>query len=363
MSLALKDCVWRRHDGLLTVVVHSYRRIELRDPSGRLETALALLSAQPRTAAELAAAAEISPGNAQAVLALFDRLGLIEAAEGRAYPDSDHNERFASNLAFFEYFSSADKGRTGFQERLLHAHVLQLGVGGLGCATTQCLAGYGIGRLTLVDPDVVERSNFTRQFLYRRDQIGLPKVDCAAEWVRAFDPDIAVAAVRRMIADPSDLADLLDDVDVVIAAVDTPADVTTWIGDACVQARTPYVTGGMMAGRLVYYSVDPGVSPCYRCYLNSAAVTAERTGPDGDIWSSMARHDPANPTIAAAAMMLGSHVALEAMRYLTGFQPPIAAGRLATIDLHDGAAIRVDPWPADPDCTACLSAMSDPHRV
>jgi hypothetical protein len=63
-----------------------------------------------------------------------------------------------------------------------------------------------------------------------------------------------------------------------------------------------------------------------------------------------------NPGIGPAAALVGSLVAFEALAYLTGYQPPSAAGRIVSVDLRDGFRLRRDPWPADPDCPLCQVA-------
>jgi len=118
----------------------------------------------------------------------LDDLGWLEnAATAKPVLTDRQRERYFSNLAFFDGFTSLDRSREEIQDQLLSAHVLVLGVGGLGSAVVQHLVGLGVRRLTLVDFDTVDVRNFARQFTYTPDQIGQPKVDHVAAWVRAFD--------------------------------------------------------------------------------------------------------------------------------------------------------------------------------
>jgi len=84
-----------------------------------------------------------------------------------------------------------DIGPNG-QARLARAHVLVVGAGGLGGPVVQYLTGAGVGRITLVDGDTVEKTNLHRQPLYRMDQIDQPKVRAAAQALAALNPDVHV---------------------------------------------------------------------------------------------------------------------------------------------------------------------------
>ena len=74
------------------------------------------------------------------------------------------------------------------QERLLDSHVLIVGMGGLGCPAAMYLAAAGVGKLTLVDPDVIDLTNLQRQVAFSTDDIGQFKVDAAAARISAINP-------------------------------------------------------------------------------------------------------------------------------------------------------------------------------
>ena len=97
----------------------------------------------------------------------------------------DQFERYRRHL------SLPEMGIEG-QERLLESSVLLIGAGGLGCPLALYLAAAGVGRLGLLDDDVVDLSNLQRQILYSTADVGRAKVDVAQERVRALNPDIQV---------------------------------------------------------------------------------------------------------------------------------------------------------------------------
>jgi molybdopterin/thiamine biosynthesis adenylyltransferase len=357
--IALKPCVWERDGEVLTVVHDPARSIELADPEGFAEAVFEILGAGEHTLATLRAelvgrGIRVDPGDLAEAVDALDSVGLVES--GRVHGETAADDRYFSNLAFFDLFSSLAEPSALFQQRLRSAHVLQLGTGGLGSSVIQSLAGLGVGRLTLLDCDVVEPRNFARQFLYRYADIGQPKAGRAAEWVRAFRPDIEVTAVHRRIRRPEDLDDLLAGVDLVTSGVDQPVDVDLWVNEACLLAGTPWIHGGMSGSRLLYFSVDPGRSACMACRDRVRTTARARSGTEGAAARLNARVPRVNPGIGPAAALIGALVAMEALRYLTGFQPPYAAGRSVLIDVRDGCAQSVEPWSSDPDCALCAYA-------
>lgn len=130
------------------------------------------------------------------------------------------------------------------QARLQAAHVLIVGAGGLGCPVIQYLAGAGIGRLTIIDSDVVEPGNLHRQPLYRMDDTGAAKAEVAAARVTALDPGIDVSAIVAAL-DPVNARSLVAQADVVIDAADSFA-VTYTLSDCCLEQGVPLVSASAL---------------------------------------------------------------------------------------------------------------------
>ena len=109
-------------------------------------------------------------------------------------------------------------------KRLGRAHVLVVGVGGVGGYAAEMLARTGVGHLTLIDADTVAESNLNRQIIALRPDLGRPKVELFAERIARISPDIHVKA-RREFVDPENVDALLDEgeIDFVIDAIDTVA--------------------------------------------------------------------------------------------------------------------------------------------
>ena len=361
----LKNAVWKRTGDGLYVVREPETQIELPDPGGQVEQLLKLLRDGTRDAVQLAAAMArrgmpATQSEISAAVAALDELRLLVDASAPVRLAESQAERYFSNLAFFTTFASLDRSPASFQEALLCAHVVFLGTGGLGSTAIQAMTGSGVGRMTLLDNDVVELRNFARQYLYRAEDIGLPKVERAAAWVRAFSPATQVKAISRWIGGPEDVADLLTDADLVVSGVDQPASIDLWVNEACVAAGVPYVRGGMIAERLVYWSVDPGHSPCLACHRHNLEAGAPEHGVDADL--RRAELERVNRGIGPVASMVGALVAMEALRYLTAFAPPIAAGCERFVDFSTGNQ-EVQPWTRWPDCPVCPTAPASGHAL
>lgn len=355
MIAKLKNAVWQRAGDDLYVVSEPETQIVLSDPGGQVEHLLGLLRDGTRDEVQLAAAlaehgVPAAPGEVTAAITALDQLRLlVDVAEPMSMPGGQA-ERYFSNLAFFGTFASLERSAVSFQRALLDAHVVFLGTGGLGSTAIQALTGAGVGRMTLLDNDAVELRNFARQYLYRTGDIGLPKVERAAAWVRAFSPATDVRAVSRWIGGPADVADLLAGADLVVSGIDQPDNVDGWVNEACVVAGVPFVRGGMFAQRLAYCSVDPGRSACLACHQHELAATAPGHGVTPERLASGL--DRVNRGIGPVASMVGALVAMEALRYLTAFAPPIAAGCERSVDFATGdQETRVwTPWPGCPVC-------------
>ncbi|MCX0241881.1 HesA/MoeB/ThiF family protein [Streptomyces drozdowiczii] len=362
MRVALKECSWQTVGEDLVVVFDPRESITLADPEGKVEALLSVLHESPRSTPGLRTAlaargVTVTDEELESGLAGLAGLGLVECEQGRFTGDPAVDERHFSNLAFFGTFSDLDRHRTEFLSRVRDAHVLVLGVGGGGSSLVQCLAGLGAGRLTLLDHDRVETRNFARQFLYRHEDVGRSKVERAAAWVRAYDPDIEVRTVDRWVAGPEDLTDLTDGVDLMVGGLDGHPDAGLWVNEAAVRAGVPLVVGGATRTLLSYMSVDPGMSACLACEFSQRPEEGTGAAAAEDLVHGMRT---TNPLIGPVAMQIGSLIALEGLRYLTGFQQPLAAGARIRLDLREGMAGSRIPFNKDPDCPVCALA---PVRV
>ena len=221
--------------------------------------------------------------------------------------------------------------------RLRDASVLVIGVGALGCAAADALAAAGIGRLSIVDYDRVERSNLHRQLLHRTADIGRPKVESAAETLRARYPELAITTTAARF-DAASAAALVAGVACVIDATDG---ITTkfLVNDLVVGLRTPLVHAGIVRFQGQLMTILPGVSACYRCLFGAP--------PDeGSVPSCQEAG-----VLGSMAGTIGALQAAEAVRLVMG-SGGLLTDRLLTYDALAGRwrHVRLRRNPACPAC-------------
>jgi molybdopterin/thiamine biosynthesis adenylyltransferase len=151
------------------------------------------------------------------------------------------------------------------QQRLLAAHALVIGAGGLGSPAAFYLASAGVGRLTLVDNDTVDLTNLQRQILHTSERIGRPKADSGKQTLAAINPEIRIEALIERVA-AERLAELVACADVVLDCSDNFA-TRHAINRSCVAAGVPLVSGAAVRfdGQISVFDPRNPASPCYAC--------------------------------------------------------------------------------------------------
>lgn len=219
----------------------------------------------------------------------------------------------------------------GGQRRLARSTALVVGAGGLGSAVSVYLAVAGVGRIVVVDGDVVEESNLNRQILHWAEDLGRPKAASAAETIRGLNPEVEVEAVP-LFADGGNLPGLVAEADVVVDALDNfPS--RHLLNGAALAARVPLFHGAISGLDGQATSIIPGATPCLRCIF-------PRSPPEEKV-----------PALGATCGVIGSIQATEVVKHLTGLGASLA-GRLL---LWDGIRGRCDEIPLErnPDCPDC----------
>lgn len=192
-------------------------------------------------------------------------------------------------------------GESG-QITLLKSRVLVIGAGGLGSPVTLYLAAAGVGKIGIIDDDVVDISNLQRQILYNAEDIGLSKALLAKKRVLGLNSGIEVSA-EKMRIDVTNIESIIVPYDIIIDCTDN-APTKFLINDACVKNKKPFVHGGVvkMYGQVMTYV--PGHA-CLRCAVELPNEYTVQTAKEVGI-------------IGAAAGVIGSMQAGEAIKYITG---------------------------------------------
>ncbi|EPQ54132.1 hypothetical protein GLOTRDRAFT_116767 [Gloeophyllum trabeum ATCC 11539] len=191
------------------------------------------------------------------------------------------------------------------QVALQNASVVVVGAGGLGCPALQYLAASGIGRIGIVDHDVVELSNLHRQILHTEQRVGMPKAESAAEAIRTLNSKIKINIYTEALSALNAL-DILSSYDVILDCTDN-APTRYLLSDTAVALGKPLVSGAAQKfdGQLCVYNLN-NEGPCYRCIFPKPpapehAGTCEETGILGTVTG-----------------VIGTLQALEAIKLLAG---------------------------------------------
>ena len=206
----------------------------------------------------------------------------------------------------------------GGQAALLGAHVAIVGVGGIGCPAIQALAAAGVGRLTLIDDDVVALSNLQRQTLFATADVGQPKTRAAAAAIARLNPDVTV--IRRADRLGADNATaLLRDADVILDGCDNFA-TRLAVSDAAQTLHIPLVSAavGQFEGQIAVYRGWEADKPCYRCLVGDHPDRPDASCADQGV-------------LGALTALLGSLAAIETIRQIVPFGND-SAGQLLLVD-------------------------------
>lgn len=224
------------------------------------------------------------------------------------------------------------------QQRLIDSHALILGAGGLGSPVALYLAASGVGRITLIDDDVVDLTNLQRQIAHTTERVGQPKVESARDAMRSLNPRVQVQPLQ-IRADETALLRLVAEADVVIDGCDNFA-TRHAVNRACVQHAVPLVSGAVIRldGQLTTYDTRDTASPCYACLFPPDQAPEEvRCSTLG--------------VLAPLVGVIGTLQATEAIKLLAG----VGRSLVGRLQLLDGRSLE---WTEmrlrrQPDCPVC----------
>ena len=234
----------------------------------------------------------------------------------------EQEERYARHISLKEI------GKVG-QEKLLASSVLIIGAGGLGSPAAMYLAASGVGTVGIADFDCVDISNLQRQIIHRTSDIGVPKAVSARQKMQDINPDAVINVITEKINE--------ENARKIIRSYDF--DSKFLINDACVAEQKPFCHGGMLRFQGQIMTYVPNFGPCYRClFKNPPPKEAVVTGNQAGI-------------VGAMCGVIGSLMALEAVKYITG------AGQLLTGSLLTFDALKMNfrkiTVPKDENCPVC----------
>ncbi|TML14378.1 MAG: molybdopterin-synthase adenylyltransferase MoeB [Actinobacteria bacterium] len=224
------------------------------------------------------------------------------------------------------------------QLKLLDSKVLLIGAGGLGSPAALYLAAAGVGRLGIVDADVVDESNLQRQIVHSTERLGESKVDSAKRTVEALNPDVQVVSYKERLTSENVERILADGWDVIVDGADN-FPTRYLVNDASVWHDIPVVHGSIyrFEGQVTVFKPNEG--PCYRCLFP--------TPPPPELAPSCAE----GGVLGVLPGVIGSLQANEALKLALGIGEPLV-GRLLLFDALS-AEFNEMKLRRDPNCPVC----------
>lgn len=243
-------------------------------------------------------------------------------------------------LRYARHLMLDDIGIEG-QRRLLDSHALVIGAGGLGCPVALYLGTAGVGRITVVDDDVVDVTNLQRQIAHNQSRIGQPKAVSVQASVAALNPDVRLHALVRR-ADAALLDEWVPQADVVLDCTDNFR-TRHAVNQACVRHGKPLVWGAATGwdGQFSSHDSRQEASPCYACLFPPEAAFEDVACAQMGV-------------LAPLVGIVGSVQAAEAIKLLAG----AGSGLTGWLGLVDARSLSVERMriARDANCSVCGNA-------
>jgi bacteriocin biosynthesis cyclodehydratase domain-containing protein len=347
--------VFSASDGHLYLLAGEDRHMRIRDPAAWLRDLIAGLNGRgdDELLAYLRARGHTtSPHELRDAIASLETAGLVEDAEDdlRYGFSPEDLQRLDRQLRYFGDLGGS-RPRAQLQRQLADAHVVILGLGGLGSWALQALACVGIGRITAVDFDRVELSNLSRQSIYCLEDLGRLKVQCARQWIEHFSPSTRFVGIDARLTGPHSVARVIGGADLVLGLVDTPVGlVESWINRASREQGVALLSASQFPPLVrigpLYTADAPG---CHACLIG-------RVRDEFPLFDELAawRRERSSPaaTFGPASALIGALLANEAVNYLAGICVPATQRCAITVDLRTLTVKRARIEPLA-DCEVC----------
>lgn len=274
-------------------------------------------------------------GGMQTALKDGDEVYILPAVAGGSDLSKKDLERYSRQVMLEEI------GYEG-QLKLKNAKVCVVGVGGLGNPIATRLVAMGIGKIRIVDRDVIELSNLHRQTMFDESDIGQVKVESAAKKLKKMNPDVEIEALPVSVNDYTAL-DVVEGCDVVIDALDS-VNARYSLNKACIKKNIPFVTGAAVGVSGQAFTILPKESACYHCLF---PALDEDSMPTCSI-------EGVHPSILS---IIGGIEVAEAVKIITGKKPNLA-NRILHVDLENLEFVSTHTSRVD-ECPVCGTGKSE----
>jgi len=274
-------------------------------------------------------------GGMQTALKDGDEVYILPAVAGGSELSSKDLERYSRQVMLEEI------GYEG-QLKLKKAKVCVVGIGGLGNPIATRLVAMGIGKILIVDRDVIELSNLHRQTMFDESDIGQVKVEVAAKKLKKMNSDVEIEALPVSVNDFTAL-DIVEGCDVVIDALDS-VNARYSLNKACIKKNIPFVTGAAVGISGQAFTILPNQTACYHCIFPALDENSMPT----------CSTEGVHPSILS---IIGGIEVAEAVKIITGKKPSLA-NKLLYVDL-DNLEFNSNIFKKVEECPVCGSGKAE----
>ena len=264
-----------------------------------------------------------------------DEIYILPAVAGGSELSSKDLDRYSRQVMLEEI------GYQG-QLKLRNVKVCVVGVGGLGNPITTRLVSMGIGKIRIIDRDVIELSNLHRQTMFDDSDVGEIKVEVAARKLQKLNSDVQIEALPLSVNDYN-AEEVIDGCDVVIDALDS-VNARYSLNKACVKKEIPFVTGAAVGVSGQAFTVLPKQTACYHCMF---PALDEDSMPTCSI-------EGVHPSILS---IIGGIEVAEAVKVILGKKPSLS-DRILHVDLENLDFTHTKTFRVE-ECPVCGSGKAD----
>ncbi|WP_205245331.1 HesA/MoeB/ThiF family protein, partial [Comamonas kerstersii] len=263
------------------------------------------------------------------------------------FENSYKDNKYSRQIEFFNNYY--DDNGIEIQKKLENKKVAILGLGGIGSWIITNIIMSGIKNIVLVDPDLIEESNLTRQNLYTLEDLGQYKVDVMERKIRAISSDLNIQKSKNFIENKKALKKIIYDSDFVISCIDKPSilESGTLVSDVCFEMKIPHIISGGYNGHQGFIgpTLIPGKTVCWRCINDEIEKQYED-------WHSIVKAK-AIGTLGTLSSIIAGIQSWECIQHL--IDPDIDSfmqGKKGEFDFSN-LSIKVDDFSKNRECNIC----------
>ena len=268
-----------------------------------------------------------------------DSIYILPAVAGGSELKNEDLQRYSRQIMLEEI------GFVGL-EKLRKAKVCVVGVGGIGNPVVTQLTAMGVGKLKIVDRDIIEISNLHRQHLYTENDLGKVKVEAAKERLAKINSSVEIEALPNSVTKYT-AESIIDGYDIVVDALDS-IDARYALNDACIKLNIPLIYAGALGMLGSVCTIIPNKTACLRCIFPALAED------DMPTCSTEGVH----PSIL---YLVGGIQVSEAVKLILGEKPTLE-NKLMYVDLNDLSLEKISVFRQE-ECPSCGTKRIDTNQL